>query len=472
MGKRDGKFRGHTMHLTRRSLIKGVVASTALPTLARAQTGYHIIEPQPAKVQLLPEAYPASDLWLFDGRAPGPEIRVAQGGRIERRLVNSLPQATSIHWHGIRIDNAMDGVPGLTQEAVVSGGHFDYDFAATDAGTYWYHSHNQSTEQVARGLYGALIVEESNPPDVDGEHTLVLGDWLLGEDGQLRDGFASSHERSHGGRTGNYVTTNGTAGYTVVARRHQRLRLRLINAATAQIFELGLHGLEGWVVALDGMPLERPEPVTSRLLLAPAQRVDLIVDVTAQTGDEAYLVRLEGEQGVAQATFTVADAVSASRRPTPAALVPNTEHPFGPLADATPAVLLMEGGAMGGLQSAIFDGGKRSARELAQVNQFWAFNGEVGLTDAPLINATAGETIRLEIRNDTVFPHAMHLHGHHFREIVKDGSLGPMRDTILVFGRETREIAFVASNPGDWLFHCHMLSHQDAGMKTWMRVLA
>ena len=460
------------MQLTRRNVIKGIAASTALPSFARAEAGYAILEPRSATVQLLPEAYPASDLWLFAGSTPGPEIRVAQGERVQRRLSNNLPQATSIHWHGIRIDNAMDGVPGLTQEAAAPGGHFDYDFVVPDAGTYWYHSHNQSTEQVARGLYGALIVEEGDAPEVDNEHVLVLSDWLLREDGRLSDNFLSSHERSHGGRTGNYVTTNGTTGQIIKARRHERMRLRLINAATARIFELGLFGLEGWVVALDGMPLERPEAVTTRLLLAPAQRIDLIVDVTAQEGEEAYLVRLENDQGIAQATFNVAEALSENRRADPPPLPQNSEHPLGSLIGATRVDLLMEGGAMGGLKSAIFDGEKRTPRQLAQDNQFWAFNGEVGLTDEPLVTAGVGETVRLAIKNDTVFPHAMHLHGQHFREVNADGSLGPMRDTILVFGREIREIAFVASNPGDWLFHCHMLSHQDAGMKTWMRVQA
>jgi FtsP/CotA-like multicopper oxidase with cupredoxin domain len=458
------------MHLTRRDLIKGAAAATAFPSFARAATDTIVLEPRQAKFQLLPEAYPESDLWLFGGSTPGPEIRVAQGARVERRLVNSLPQATSVHWHGIRIDNAMDGVPGLTQEAVAPGETFDYSFVAPDAGTYWYHSHNQSTEQVARGLYGALIVEENDAPDVDSEHVLVLGDWLLEQDGQLSGDFASRHERSHSGRTGNYLTTNGTAGQILEARRHERMRLRLINGATARVFELGLFGLEGWVVALDGMPLERPEPLTSQLVLAPAQRVDLIVDVTAQSGDEAYLVRIDSEQAVAQATFKVGGEASVTRRPAPAALPPNQEAPLGSLAEATRVRLLMEGGAMGGLQAAIFNGERRTFRQLVQDNQFWSFNGEVGLTDEPLINARTGETVRLEITNDTVFPHAMHLHGQHFREVEAGGGLGPMRDTILVSGRETREIAFVASNPGDWLFHCHMLSHQDAGMKTWMRV--
>ncbi|MDA3858585.1 MAG: multicopper oxidase domain-containing protein, partial [Roseovarius sp.] len=137
---------------------------------------------------------------------------------------------------------------------------------------------------------------------------------------------------------------------------------------------------------------------------------------------------------------------------------------------AAHARLNMQGGAMGTLDAAILNGERKSFRELVEANEFWAFNGTIGMTDTPLMNVSKGETVTLEIYNDTAFPHAMHLHGMHFREIGKDGSLGPFRDTLLMFGGETRTIGFVADNPGDWLFHCHMLSHAASGMMTWMKV--
>ena len=127
---------------------------------------------------------------------------------------------------------------------------------------------------------------------------------------------------------------------------------------------------------------------------------------------------------------------------------------------------------MGRMRNAILDGKRTSFHQLARANQFWALNGTVGQTEKPLVDVARGETVRLAIENDTVFPHGMHLHGQHFCEIDENDSLGPMRDTLLVFRGETREIAFVADNPGNWLFHCHTLSHQDSGMKTWIRVRA
>jgi len=199
-----------------------------------------------------------------------------------------------VHWHGIRIDNAMDGVPGLTQDAVAPGDNFDYDFEVPDAGTYWYHSHNRSTEQVARGLHGALIVIEPDAIDVDRDEVLLLDDWLIDTDtAQLFPDFEDPHSRSHGGRMGNLTTTNGIYDRMMTVQRHERLRLRLINASNARIFELGLQGLEGWTVALDGMPLPAPEPVSGTIFLGPGQRADLIVDVVAEDGTSAYLARAE-----------------------------------------------------------------------------------------------------------------------------------------------------------------------------------
>ncbi len=461
--------------MTRRNLLKGMASLAAMPVVARPRFGHagkslDVLEPMFGKVQLLPAAYPATDVWGYGGKVPGPEIKITQGSRVHRRLVNSLVQPTSIHWHGIHIDNRMDGVPGLTQEAVSPGDSFDYDFEAPDAGTYWYHSHERSTEQVARGLYGALIVEEPTALDIDREETLVLDDWLLQEDGQLFPDFMSRHDRSHAGRNGNFITTNGQSDFILPARQHERFRLRLINAANARIFPLALVGLRGWTVALDGMPLEMPEPVADMFFLAPAQRADLIVDVIAEPGDTAYLARLENKQAHAQVRIPVKGIASTALRSRPQALPPNPQPVPHRLSGAVKARLVMEGGAMGAMRNAILNGKRKSFRQLARANQFWALNGVAGSTDEPLVEVARGETVRLRIENETVFPHGMHLHGQHFCEIDGNDRIGPMRDTLLVFRGEAREIAFVADNPGSWLFHCHTLSHQDSGMKTWIKV--
>ncbi|WP_040606714.1 multicopper oxidase family protein, partial [Oceanicola sp. S124] len=266
------------LRLSRRAFCAGLATLPSLrPAHAAAPTALTAGE---ATVQLAPPGYGPTPIWSYDGTLPGPVIRATQGAKLERRLVNCLPVPTSVHWHGIRIDNAMDGVAGLTQDAVPPGGQFDYAFELPDAGTYWYHAHTNSIEQVARGLAGALIVVEPSPPDVDADHVLLLDDWLLDPDtGQFAASFDHPMTLSHGGRTGNLLGVNGHFDFTLKANQNDRLRLRLINGANARIFVLALQGLSGWRVALDGMPLDAPEPVQGQFLLAPAQRVDLIVDV-------------------------------------------------------------------------------------------------------------------------------------------------------------------------------------------------
>ncbi len=457
------------MTLSRRQFLASTAAVLAAgPTLATTPMAGDLIAAE-ASIQIAPPDYPPTRVWAFNTASPGPEIRLAQGERLTRTLKNSLPQATSIHWHGLRLPNAMDGVPGLTQTAVAPGDSFVYDFTPPDAGTFWYHSHQNAVEQLERGLYGPLIVTEADAPDVDGDEVIVLDDWRLTDKAEVDPAFDNSHDFSHAGRIGNFVTSNSRYDLTLTVRRHDRLRLRLINAANAQVFDLGLAGMSGWIVAHDGMPLETPEAV-DRLTLGPGQRADLIADVSAESGGRGHLVRIERGQGYALVAFDVRGQNASARRGPPLPLPPNPVQGPDGLTAARTVPLLMAGGAMGGMRSAVLEGVETGMRDLAQIGMYWAFNGNVGLPESPLITAAIGETIRMPIDNQTVFPHAMHLHGQHFREVQQDGSFGPLRDTLLVQPREKREIAFVADNPGDWLFHCHMLAHQVAGMKTWIKV--
>jgi FtsP/CotA-like multicopper oxidase with cupredoxin domain len=242
-----------------------------------------------------------------------------------------------------------------------------------------------------------------------------------------------------------------------------------VNTANARILALETQGLAGWVVALDGMPLAAPQPL-ARLALAPAQRADLIVDVVAEDGGEALLVSLERDGGYAIATWTVGGEARPNRAPAPAPPPPNPVPELGDLATARRADLLMEGGAMGRMQGAMMGGRMTGMREMAGAGKVWAMNGMADMPETPLIRADRRETIRIRIINDTAWPHAMHLHGHHFRRVVEDRATGPLRDTLLMDRGETAEIAFVADNPGDWLLHCHMLEHSAGGMMTWIRV--
>ena len=457
------------MNLTRRSLLAASAAIVVLPKNAFGQTVTKLLA-KPGMQHIAPEGYPDTAIWGFDGGVPGPMIRVVQGQRVEREFVNQLPQGSSVHWHGIRIENAMDGVVGLTQEAVPPGQSMNYDFTAPDAGTYWYHPHNRTWEQMARGLYGPLIVEEFNAPAVDRDEVFMIDDWKLTQSAEIEESFGQPMEWSHGGRIGNWVTVNGRAPATHNVKQNERIRFRLINTANSRIFDLGFDGFDGMVVALDGQPLEIPLEA-ARISLAPAQRVDLILDVTAQEGTDGSLVMQERGEVFHLATFSMQGSARPERLGPISPLPPNPVAALGDLNSARRVDLLMEGGAMGQMRGAMKDGEMQDARSLASSGQFWSLNGIAGLPAEPLLVAERGETVVIRMINDTVFPHAMHLHGFHFRQIAEDNTQGPLRDTLLVNSRETVEIAFVADNRGDWLFHCHMLEHTAAGMLTWIKVL-
>lgn len=451
---------------TRRGVLSASLASAALAPL-RAGGAPEVLTAALGRQQMLPDPFGPTKIWGFDGVAPGPEIRIAKGGRLRRRVLNRLDEPTSVHWHGIRIENAMDGVAGLTQAPIRPGESFDYDFSVPDAGTFWYHAHSRSFEQVARGLYGPLIVEEDAPLDIDAEHVLMLDDWRIDpETGQIMESFGNFHDRSHAGRLGNFATTNGVYNLAVPARAGARLRLRLVNAATARVMELGLEGMRGWIVALDGMPLVAPRPLEVPVTLGPAQRVDLLADVTVAPGETAHLVAIERGEAFSQVAFETTKSAAQAPRPAPAALEPNI-HAIPDIANAVDLELHMNGGAMGGMAEARMDGQATGLRDLAQAGMFWALNGAVSrMTDPPLAELPLGQSVRMALINDTAFPHAMHLHGMHFYELGQDDRLGALRDTTLVPTGETRRVAFVADNPGDWLLHCHMLAHAVSGMTT------
>jgi FtsP/CotA-like multicopper oxidase with cupredoxin domain len=427
----------------------------------------------PASARLLEEGGPETRLWGYDGSVPGPLLRLRQGEELAVTLENGLEQETAVHWHGIRIDNAMDGAVGLTQEAVPPGGRFDYRFTPPDAGTYWYHSHNRSWEQMARGLYGVLVVEEREPPKVDREEVIVADDWRLDEAGQIHEeSLGALHDAAHAGRLGNVLTLNSQDFLTLNASRGERLRLRLCNCANARILSLTFEGHSPWVIALDGQPVA-PRPAES-VELSPGQRADLILDAAGEAGSRhAILASTSGQSlevgEIAYSEEVLRDPGSLGPvEPLPAASLPLPE-----LEGALQVGLWMEGGAMGAMTGALLEGEQLDMRALVERGFAWSFNGVAGRPAEPWFSAPRGRSVVARLVNDTAWPHAIHSHGHHFLTLEPDGSLPAdpqWRDTVLLQRQEELTIAFVADNPGKWLLHCHMLEHQAAGMVTWFEV--
>lgn len=469
--------------MKRRTFLAGLTAAAATPlmprfSLAKAADGFFELRAQSTPRRLAGTPYAASDLWLYNGETPGPEIRVTQGDKVQVRFINDLPEPTSIHWHGIRIENAMDGVSGLTQEPVLPGGSFDYEFTVPDAGTFWYHAHNKSWAHVARGLYGSLIVEEP-VLTFEREHdlTLVIDDWRLGQDGVLHQASMGAFmDWSHAGRLGNFMTVNGTSEPRFKMNTGEPYRVRLINAANARIFQIDPSAMGAKVMGFDGFVFDEPRDERGVLFLAPAQRIDLLVQsakarsVPLNNIEELGLQRMSGAEPKALAIF---DFQGPKKTPTAAPKLSPNQVTKPNLTNARTIPLVMTSGAMGRAGTIIYQGKPLTRETMLESQQLWAFNGTANMTDHPMFSSRRGETVIVKTVNQTGWPHAMHVHGHHFQIISRNGKQvqnRDWRDTFFIDGNETVEIAFVADNPGKWMLHCHMLEHAAAGMRTWFEV--
>lgn len=302
----------------------------------------------PDRVRLVPEPFSKTTIWGYNGAVPGPEIRVRQRERLRVEVENGLAEETTVHWHGVRVPNAMDGVPHLTQTPIAVGERFVYEFDAVDAGTFWYHPHQRGFEQVGRGLYGPLIVEEPEPIRVDRDVTWVLGDWRLKKSGEISEDFGNRHDIHHNGRVGNTVTINGRVPDSFAVKKGERIRLRLINAANARIFSLDFAGHEPVVIALDGQPVTPHAPYGGRVVLGPAMRADLIIDMTGEPGSQSSIMdRFYEGLEFRLVDFVYADASLRERAPDWPVALPANPLPEPDLENASRNEVLFNGGMMG-----------------------------------------------------------------------------------------------------------------------------
>ena len=427
---------------------------------------------KPAVANLTGSGHPDTAVWAYDGTVPGPTIRVPQGKPVRIVVNNNLAEDTTVHWHGIRLPNAMDGVPGLTQPPIRPGESFTYEFTPPDAGTFWYHPHADTAKQLGRGLAGALIVEELESISVDRDLLWFIEDWRLDESAKIVAGFGNGMEAAMSGRIGNTVTINGRVPDLISVKAGERLRLRVVNATLARIVGLRFAGHQPVVVANDGQPCDPHGLEDGRLVLGPAMRADLILDMTGAAGtsypvtDDFYrdlsyrLIDLAYEAGTPIQGGSLGTTLRLSANPLPEPV----------LTAAVRHEIVLQGGMMGGMGMM---GGRGMMGGAA-----WSMNGVSMTGDGqadmpPLLTLSRNQTCVLALHNETAWWHPMHLHGHSFRVIGRNGkpnSVREWRDTVLVPPRETADIAFVADNPGDWMFHCHVTDHQMAGMMGVIRV--
>jgi FtsP/CotA-like multicopper oxidase with cupredoxin domain len=466
--------------LNRRSFLVGAAGLAATTPLIRASAKnskaakkFKLVAAR-GRVSLVGKRYPDTDVWCYDGRVPGPELRVRQGEPVRIVVENKLAEDTTVHWHGIRLPIAMDGVPGISQPTIRPRESFTYEFTPPDAGTFWYHPHADTLQQLGRGMAGVLIVEETLPVAVDRDMLWMITDWRLRSNAQIASGFGNGMEAAMSGRVGNTVTINGVISNGETVRAGERVRLRLINGALARIMALRFEGHRPVIVAIDGQPCESHEPEGGRVLLGPAMRVDLMLDMHGEPG-RRYRVVDDFYEGLAywltELAYDTQAPLRAHSLDSPPAL-PRNPVSDPDLATAERHELKLQGGMMGGGGMAGMGGMSDSSHATWAINDMsMTGDGQAGMP--PLLTLQRGHSYVLTLRNDTAWWHPMHLHGHSFRVLRRNAADVPHRqwaDTVLIAPKETVDIAFVADNPGDWMLHCHVADHQVSGMMTILRI--
>ncbi|CAG7636669.1 multicopper oxidase family protein [Paenibacillus allorhizosphaerae] len=373
------------------------------------------------------------DAWTFNGQIPGPELRMKEGDLVEVTLINKdVDQGATIHWHGLDVPNAEDGVAGATQDAVMPGESHTYRFIAEQTGTFWYHSHQQSKEAVQKGLFGPLVVEP-----------------LVGADPKVMDVTIITHRWNDTlaiGSSDKIERMNIAPGTPV--------RLRLINTDDWSRQQYTLIGAPFQVAAIDGTELHQPGTLqNTRLELTTGGRYDITF---VMPSTPVYLgVGAKSKIGL----FMSSDGA-------------------GSIPEIPTALASFDPAAYGGQMATPFDADSKFDRQFTMIldnklgffngtfETLYTINGEV-FPNTPMFMVREGELVKTTIVNRGAVDHPMHLHGHHMLVLSRNGK--PVQgtwwsDTLDVLPGDSYEVAFRADNPGIWMDHCHNLTHAAVGM--------
>ena len=393
--------------------------------------------------------------WTYDGGLPGPLIRTKVGNRLIVHFKNELDASTTVHWHGVRLNIEMDGVPGISQPPVKKGETFTYDFIVPDASLYWYHPHVLSNAQVGFGLYGALLVEDPDDPvGLADETTFVLSDIGFDSKGVLEDPESGGSAGMVFGREGAYVLVNGRTRPTLKARPGAPQRWRIVNSAKSRFFYLDLDGQEFTLIGEDG-GLQASPTKSSILLVTPGERKDVIVRPTGKAGSELTLRAMLYNRGYGSIEYrSVEDIMTIAFTDDP----PVTKYELPkisrtltppPLAGATPVPVVFT-----------------LPPQEAGHNEF-RING-VPFWKAQPFKAKIGETQLWTVKNDTDFDHPFHIHGFFFMVVDEKGApVQPLvwKDTVNIPLKTTARFLVTFDNrPGTWMMHCHILDHAEGGL--------
>lgn len=417
------------------------------------------IRAAPARIALLP-GKPA-DVYAYNGSVPGPTLEAREGDLVTIHFYNDLPEPSTIHCHGIHLPAEMDGSPF---ELVPPGGHRDYSFRIQrgSAGTYWYHPHpgTRTEYQVAKGLFGALIVRAADDPIATiPEKLLILSDNRFRADGSLDFPDSNSTQAmidEENGREGNVLFVNGQVMPTINIRSGEVQRWRVINASAARIYRLAVPGQTLLHVGDDGGLFEHPVPV-SDILVASSERVELLVRGTGQPGSQTTLQTLPYDRFAPQT------------RPSDW----NTAHSLLTLrySDTAPTATVTLPAALRKIP--VLDTTKATATHVIVLTQ-GMINGHAMDMDRVEVHARIGTTEIWQLENVVDMDHPFHLHGFQFQVLDRNGVPEPYRswkDVVNVPRHETVRFAVRYTDfPGKWMFHCHILAHEDQGMMAVLEV--
>ena len=408
----------------------------------------------PARISLLDGVQ--TDVYAFNGQVPGPTLEFMEGDRVIVHFKNDLPEISTIHWHGLHIPAASDGSPMYPVEP---GGSYDYVFTIPEgtAGTYWYHPHPDmiTTGQVAKGLYGALIVRAADDPLPASlpEQLLVLSDNRFLPDGSLdfpTSGSPAWRVDEENGREGNVLFVNGEVLPTLRIRSGEIQRWRVINASAARVYRLSLGGEPFLHVGSDGGLFERPVEVRE-ILVANSDRVELLVRGSGRPGSTSVLQTLPYDRYIPQTRPLdwnhARDILTLQYTDEPPVVPPSLPSTLRPV-QALDSTMVTASHAI------VFSQGLINGRAM-----------DMSRMD---VSASLGSTEIWQIENVVGMDHPFHLHGFRFQVLDRNGVAVPFRsweDTVNVPKHETvRIIVRYDDFPGMWMFHCHILNHEDAGM--------
>lgn len=447
-------------------------------------------------------------MYGFNGQYPGPLIHVDEAATIQVSFTNNVDWPTTIHWHGLRLDNGSDGVPGITQEPVGPGETFEYSVRFDDPGIYWYHPHHREDILKDLGLYGNMLVEPEQPDyygPVDREEVLMLDDFLMGEEGALPFGRdRASHALM--GRFGNLMLVNGEPDYELSVGAGEVVRFYLTNVSNTRTFNLSFEGARLKVVGTDVGAFEREEWVES-VVLGPAERY--VVHARFDEGGlHPMLNRVQGIDHLAGSFFSEADTLGhvsvlpAGPPPDPSTAIAfdtlrtnvhaareialfrdhfdapvDRELTFTLEADSLPFVVerLMRFDSAyfhpvewsGTMPMMNWNSTSREARWILRDPSTGRENMDVAWS------FSVGDVVKVRLHNERRAFHAMqhpfHIHGQRFLVLSKNGIPTENRawkDTVLLPVGSTVDILLEITNPGRWMAHCHISEHLESGMRT------